>query len=155
MKNLLVITSKIIATGSGLGYIPIAPGTMGALGGMITGVLLRYYTNTPDLFLCGFIILFFIAGVICSNFLEQIWGKDPSRIVIDEVVGMWLAMLFIPKGWVPILGAFIFFRLFDIYKPFYIRKTERLKGGWGVMVDDVVAGIYANLLIQLLMLFVY
>jgi phosphatidylglycerophosphatase A len=133
----------------GLGYIPLAPGTFGALGGLICGCIVKYYTEFPNEILTFIIILFFISGVYCANKLIPEWGKDPSRIVIDEVVGMWIAMLFIPLNFISILASFIFFRLFDIFKPLFIRKAENIKGGWGVMLDDVVAGVYANILTQL------
>jgi phosphatidylglycerophosphatase A len=81
--------------------------------------------------------------------MEQEWGKDPSKIVIDEVVGMWISLWYIPSGWEYFVLAFVLFRLFDIYKPFFIKKVELLKGGWGVMMDDVLAGIYTNVVIQL------
>ena len=140
---------KLIATGLGLGYIPKAPGTMGALGGCMVALLLNQYTIWPNELLFLLIVIFFLSGVYCSNKLEPVWGKDPSKIVIDEVVGMWISLWALPTGWIYILAAFILFRFFDIYKPLFIRKLEKLKGGWGVMMDDVLAGIYTNLVIQL------
>lgn len=149
MKKRLVKINKIIATALGLGYFPKAPGTMGALGGVLTGSIVIFWTNSPNLILSLLITFFFFLGVFSSFKLEPMWGKDPSRIVIDEVVGMWIAILFIPKQWIAIFLAFCLFRFFDIFKPLYIRKFENLKGGWGVMTDDVVAGIYANIVIQI------
>jgi phosphatidylglycerophosphatase A len=140
---------KLIGTGMGLGYIPLAPGTMGSLGGCLVAVVIKQYTAWPDVLLVFLIFLFFLIGVYCSDKLETDWGKDPSRIVIDEIVGMWIALWALPSGWLYILAAFILFRFFDIYKPLFIRKLENLKGGWGIMMDDVLAGIYANLAIQL------
>lgn len=140
---------KLIGTGMGLGYIPLAPGTMGSLGGCLVAVVIKQYTAWPDVLLAFLIFLFFLIGVYCSDKLETDWGKDPSRIVIDEIVGMWIALWALPSGWLYILAAFILFRFFDIYKPLFIRKLENLKGGWGIMMDDVLAGIYANLAIQL------
>ena len=139
----------LIATGLGLGFSPIAPGTVGALGGCLIAYLLTQYTVFHVLVLASLIVLFFFLGVYSSNKLEPVWGKDPSKIVIDEVVGMWIALLMIPSGWIYSVAAFILFRFFDIYKPLFINKMENLKGGWGIMMDDVLAGIYANVIIQL------
>ncbi len=136
----------------GLGFSPIAPGTAGALGGCLIACLLQQYTPFLLPSLIFLIVLFFFLGVYSSGKLEKEWGKDPSKVVIDEVVGMWIALLMIPSGWMYTLAAFILFRFFDIYKPLFIRKAENLKGGWGIMMDDVVAGIYANVLIQLFVL---
>jgi phosphatidylglycerophosphatase A len=140
---------KLIATGMGMGYSPIAPGTLGALGGCCIAVLLRQFTGYPAALLLVLIVIFFFLGVLAANKLEAEWGKDSSKIVMDEVVGMWIALLFVPSGWVYTMFAFILFRFFDIYKPLFIKRTEQLKGGWGVMTDDVVAGIYANVTMQL------
>lgn len=91
----------------------------------------------------------FALGIYSSGKVEAGWGKDSYRIVIDEWVGMSLALLFVPVRWPNLLTGLVLFRFFDIAKPFYIRKLEELKGGWGVMMDDVLAGIYANLVLQL------
>jgi phosphatidylglycerophosphatase A len=141
---------KLIVTSLGLGYSPKAPGTVGALGGCFIAVLLGKYATYPNALLTFLILLFFVLGVYSSNKVEQEWGKDPSKIVIDEVVGMWISLLLLPSGWWYTALAFVLFRLLDIYKPLFIRRMEKLKGGWGVMMDDVLAGIYANVIIQLL-----
>lgn len=87
-------------------------------------------------------------GTLAAQLVEADWGKDSSRVVIDEVAGMWLTLLFIPLTGPRLLVGLVLFRFFDIVKPFYIRKMELLPGGLGVMLDDVLAGIYANLLLQ-------
>ncbi len=94
------------------------------------------------------IILFTIGGIWSSNKLEPFWGEDPSRVVVDEMVGVWIALLAAPEGnfWYPV-AAFALFRLFDIFKPLGIRKMESLKGGVGVMMDDILAGIYSFILL--------
>jgi len=139
----------LIGTGLGMGFSPIAPGTIGALGGCLIAIPIKLYTTIPNLWLASIIVIFFLLGVLSSNKLETDWGKDPSEIVIDEVVGMWIALLAIPSGWWYMVAAFVLFRFFDIYKPLYIKKLEKLNGGWGVMMDDVLAGVYANAIIQL------
>ena len=147
---------KIIATGFGAGYSPIAPGTMGALVGvlfLIPNLFViacfngRYYLD-PILILL--ILSFFFIGVKATNELESEWGHDPQRIVIDEMVGLWISMILIPYSTMTLLVAFILFRIFDIWKPLGIRKMEKFKGGWGVMMDDVLAGVYANIVLQIL-----
>ncbi|SFA53410.1 Phosphatidylglycerophosphatase A [Pedobacter suwonensis] len=82
--------------------------------------------------------------------VEEIWGKDHNRVVIDEVAGMCITLLLIPLKWQYTLIGLILFRFFDILKPFGIRRLEELPGGWGVMADDVLAGIYANIILQLI-----
>ena len=91
--------------------------------------------------------MFLLLGVYSSNKLIADWGKDPSRIVIDEVVGMWIAMLFVPNNYIALLLAFVLFRFFDIVKPLFIKRLEKINGGWGIMLDDVAAGIYANIIV--------
>ena len=90
-----------------------------------------------------------VLGVWSAGEVEPFWGKDSSRVVIDEVAGMCVSLLFIPVTIGYVAAAFVLFRFFDIVKPLYIRRTEKLPKGWGVMLDDVVAGIYANILLQI------
>lgn len=132
----------------GLGLIPLAPGTFGALGGLGIGYLIKLYTVEPNIYLIILIIIFTLSGVYSSNKIIPEWGKDPSRIVIDEVVGMWISMLFIPNSILIMLTAFVLFRLFDIFKPLFIRKFELFPRGWGIMLDDIAAGCVANIVLQ-------
>jgi phosphatidylglycerophosphatase A len=141
---------KIISTVVGLGLIPLAPGTFGALGGLLSGWLVMHFSAVPNLVLGGLIIVFTFLGVYSSDKLIPEWGNDPSRIVIDEVVGMWVALLFVPNSCWLLIASFALFRFFDIVKPLFIRKLENIYGGWGIMLDDVVAGIYANVIVHLL-----
>jgi phosphatidylglycerophosphatase A len=97
--------------------------------------------------------LVFVIGVRSANKVEERWGEDSSRVVIDEVAGMCLSLLFIPVRWQYLAIGLVLFRFFDITKPLYIRKMEQLDGGWGVMMDDVLAGLYANLILQVIVLF--
>ncbi|NCI45168.1 phosphatidylglycerophosphatase A family protein [Sediminibacterium soli] len=89
-------------------------------------------------------------GIWSAHRVEKDWGKDSSRVVIDEAAGMCISLLLIPVTTVHVLMALGLFRFFDILKPLFIRKTEVLPGGWGVMMDDVLAGVYSNLVLQLL-----
>lgn len=145
---------KIIATGFGSGYSPIAPGTAGAAVGCLILWVLHYFF--PSFFLgemnwAGLlllILLFFFLGVKSADVVEAEWGHDPSKVVVDEIVGVWVSMLFVPFTIQNLVVAFVLFRIFDIWKPLGIRKMEKLKGGWGVMMDDVLAGVYALVVIH-------
>jgi phosphatidylglycerophosphatase A len=84
---------------------------------------------------------------------EVVWGKDSSRIVIDEVAGMCISLLFVPVSLQYLITGLLLFRFFDIVKPLFIRRAETLPGGWGVMMDDVLAGVYTNILLQVIIHF--
>ena len=147
---------KTIATAFGAGYAPIAPGTAGALLGCL---LLWGYThfigiNNNTNFQIGFsvlIILTTLVGVWATRNLQAEWGEDPSRVVIDEVIGVWINLLFVPLTWQNILIGFVLFRFFDIAKPLGIRKMEAFENGWGVMLDDVLAGVYGNVVLHIIL----
>jgi phosphatidylglycerophosphatase A len=89
-----------------------------------------------------------VIGTWSSTVVEKDWGKDSSRVVIDEVAGMCISLLFVPITVQWIVTALVLFRFFDIVKPLYIRKAEALPGGWGVMTDDILAGVYSNIVLQ-------
>ena len=135
------------ATGLGSGYFPFAPGTAGALLGLVFVVWLN--ASWPVLTL--FSIALFFLGVWSSGAASQIWKKaDPSRVVIDEIVGMMITMIGIPVTGGYLLLGFLLFRLFDIWKPVPANYFEvYLPKGWGVMADDLMAGIYGNILLHL------
>ncbi|MFQ6617515.1 MAG: phosphatidylglycerophosphatase A [Fidelibacterota bacterium] len=135
-----------LATGFILGYAPLAPGTAGSLFSLLVFVLL------PPLSLFTFISIILIAffiGVVVSGRVEKDSGKDPSIVVIDEIVGMWIALVALPRNWVYMLASFFLFRILDIIKPFPARRSQNLPGGWGIMIDDLIAAIYANALLQI------
>lgn len=146
-KNLFHI---IIASGFGTGFSPFAPGTAGAALATVIWIALSLFVSPLPLLLItiALIIIFTALGVWSSNVLEPSWGKDPSRIVVDEMVGVWITLLAADAGNIyHALIAFALFRLFDIWKPLGIRKMESLKGGWGVMMDDVLAGVYGFIIL--------
>ncbi len=89
-----------------------------------------------------------VLGVWSATEAERRWGHDNGKIVIDEIAGMWISLLFLPKIWAVFLLSFLLFRAMDIVKPLGARQIQKLPGGWGVVADDVLAGIYANLLGQ-------
>ncbi|MDF1672031.1 MAG: phosphatidylglycerophosphatase A [Vicingaceae bacterium] len=151
------IIYKAFATALGAGYSPFAPGTAGAIVGCIALWLFEKYniistTSTPILFI-GLITGTTVLGIIATNNLEKEWGKDPQKVVIDEVIGLWITMMFIPFTWLNLLIAFVLFRFFDIAKPLGIRKMESLGGGLGVMADDMLAGIYGNIVLLIIIRF--
>lgn len=147
---------KLNATVLGAGYSPFAPGTMGALVGILILFLIKWQQPDLQYFTWGLLlatIIFTLLGVWSTNELESEWGKDPSKVVVDELIGVWIAVLWIPVETQWLILGFILFRFFDIAKPLGIRKLESIKGGWGVMLDDVGAGIYANIVLQIIVYF--
>ena len=130
-----------------IGHLPIAPGTWGSLAAVIGWWLWLQYLD-PLVFIV-LIITIFIIGVFAINIIIGHTGEnDPSRVVIDEVSGQWLGLLMLPDGALYIAGAFILFRFLDILKPWPIRQLERFPKGWGVMLDDMLAGLMTLGLIQ-------
>ena len=147
---------KLFATALGAGYSPFASGTVGALVGLLVWWPLSSASDQSYwqfIFLPVLILLTTWLGALASKKLEPEWGEDPSLIVIDEVVGMWISLLLIPLQWQYFLAGFILFRLFDIWKPLGIRRLEAIGEGWGVMLDDVLAGVYSNLVLQFIVYF--
>jgi phosphatidylglycerophosphatase A len=141
----------LISTGFGSGYFPIAPGTAGAIVATALWFGLSLLLPYCHLFIVTafLIILFTFLGAWSSGIMEQYWGKDPSKVVIDEMVGVWIPLLIVNNEnsyyvYYALL-ALLLFRLFDIFKPLGIRKMEAIKGGWGIMIDDMLAGLYSLL----------
>lgn len=143
---------KLIATGLGIGYIPKGGGTVASVACCAIWYIAQFGVTHPGGFSVFtpvlFTLLLIVAGIWSANVVEDQWGKDNYRVVIDEIAGMCISLLFMPITVKSLLAGLFFFRLFDILKPFGIRKLEKLKGGWGVMLDDVLAGVYANVLLQ-------
>ncbi|MBI5026949.1 MAG: phosphatidylglycerophosphatase A [Nitrospirae bacterium] len=142
------LLSKNIATLGFIGYLPVAPGTFGSLAGFVTFLLIK---DLPVSVYILTISAVFVTGVFASRRAEILFKeKDAHCIVIDEFAGFLLSVLFLPKEITYLLSAFILFRFFDILKPPPIRLIERsVKGGLGIMLDDLVAAFYANICIQL------
>ncbi len=136
-----------LGTGLGSGYAPIAPGTAGSL----VGLAFMYFFPLNNWYWLALTIFFFFVGVWASTIIEKEKGEDPPIVVIDEVVGQWVALLFLPVYSVKVFVlAFLLFRLFDVRKPPPIDQSQRLKAGYGIMIDDVIAGVYANIILQLI-----
>ena len=141
-----------IATVGYCGYFPIAPGTIGSAAGLIP-YLLVWWAQSPILEV-GLIVALFCAGVWAGTIAERYFGGiDPGPIVIDEVVGMLVTLAFIPVGLSGAIAGFVLFRIFDVIKPFPAGRLERLHGGFGVMADDAMAAIYANISLRLVLAF--
>jgi len=139
-----------VAVVSGLysGYSPVAPGTMGS----IVALLFLYIPGFSMPWILGpIIVITFIAGVFISSKFSTESTPDPSFVVIDEVVGMWISLFLLPHTVLSLASAFFAFRMLDIIKPFPCRRLERLPGGWGIMMDDVAAAVYANLLTRVVL----
>lgn len=139
-----------IATVGYCGFFPIAPGTVGSAAGLVF-YLLVWWAQSP-LFEAALIVLLFAVGVWAGTTSERYFGGiDPGPIVLDEVVGMLITLAFIPVGIAGALIGFVLFRLFDVLKPFPAGRFEKLHGGLGVMADDAMAAIYANLVLRLVL----
>ena len=142
---------KLISTFFYVGYFPLIPGTAGSLAGVFVYLLIKNNIAAHILVLCGLLIL----GLLVSGRVEEVSkSKDPSFIVIDEVCGMLLALLFLPHDIKFVIIAFIIFRILDTLKPWPVGRIERLKGGLGIMGDDIAAGIYTNIVLQVVVRFI-
>lgn len=135
------LISRLIATGLFVGYVPFAPGTAGS----ILGLFLYWAIPGSESFgLLAAILLLFLLGVWSAKAVERVTGvEDNQIIVIDEIVGVLVTLMFFEKSFTWLVVGCILFRFFDIVKLYPARRAEELPGGWGVMLDDVVAGIYS------------
>ena len=135
-----------VSTFLGIGKIPFAPGTWAS----IAAAALFYFMVDFHEAMAGVLVAVYFLGVFtCTQYAKDLGQVDPSSAVIDEVLGMGVAMFAVPKQWTFVVMALVLFRIFDIWKPYPIRKIENLPGGWGIMTDDLVAGLYARLWIQI------
>ena len=139
------------ATGFGVGYSPIVPGTLGTL---ITIPIYYFLSTIKTPIYEVTLVAFFFLSLWVSEKAEIFFGKkDDPRIVIDEMMGFLITMLWVPKTALFIIIGFFLFRFFDIVKPPPIRLVERAQGGFGVVLDDVVAGVYSNIILQIISYF--
>lgn len=143
---------KLIGSGFYSGYFPFASGTIGSLIAMLFYLIPEF--SNPAI-TSTVIIISFLIGVYLGNYFEKIYGKDPSEFTLDEFIGTWLTFLLVPKTIPFLIGGFIIWRFFDIIKPFPANKVESLKGGWGIMLDDVVSGMYSLLIIYIFKVILY
>ena len=141
-----------IATCGGIGYLPLAPGTWAAVFTAIAWFIISSNTTMPVLWQSGIATLLIVTGIYSSGKIANQKDKDPSYVVIDEAAGMWITLISFFPSFQNLLAGFILFRFFDIVKPLGIRKMERFKNGWGIMMDDVAAGVYSNVVLQLIVM---
>jgi len=135
-----------VATVFGVGYAPMAPGTFGSAAGLIVWWLLP---ASPAVQALAIVAIFF-AGSWGGSVAERHFGRtDPGQVVIDEVMGMLITLFLNPVGWPGAVAGFLLFRIFDVIKPYPANRLERLHGGFGVMADDGMAAVYANLVLRL------
>jgi phosphatidylglycerophosphatase A len=139
---------KLSSTSLGIGYIGKGAGTVAAVACCICWYFAWAGGYPPPLLSVLITLAITLLGVWSSSIVEKIWGKDPARVVIDEVAGMCIGLLFVSVSIKYVVLALILFRFFDIVKPLYVRKMEELPSGWGIMMDDVLAGIYTNIIVN-------
>ena len=137
----------ILATGFGTGYGPIAPGTWGSLPGL--GLAFGLDRCAGRWAVLGGGLFFAVAGVWAAGRAEALLGeKDPGRVVVDEIAGQMVTLLFLPTTMPMLVVAFLVFRVLDVFKPWPARRLEDLPGGSGIMADDLMVGLYANLILH-------
>jgi len=137
----------LLATGFGIGHAPVAPGTVGS----VPGALLSLGLATAGgawASLAGFAVVTAIGFWVSGHAALRFGARDPRPIVVDEIAGQMLSLLLVPPTTATIVLGFFLFRIFDVWKPYPARRLESLPGAWGIMADDLAAGVYANLALQ-------
>ena len=130
----------------GVGYFPIAPGTAATAAGIVLVYMLHFSLLW---YVAIMLVLLALAIPVCSYVEDMLKVKDPGIIVIDEVVGIMISLIGLPLTWPIVIIGFFLFRAFDMFKIYPINRLEALPGGWGIMLDDVMAGIYTNIILHL------
>jgi phosphatidylglycerophosphatase A len=138
-----------IATWLGCGYSPIAPGTVGSAAALVIAIGLHAWLGWLPFWFAIIAVALIAPGIWSAGVMARVeGGKDPSIVVVDEVIGQWITIAAAPViNWKSVLAAFILFRLFDIWKPPPVRQLESLPGGWGIVADDIMAGLYGAVVI--------
>ena len=143
-----------IATVLGIGYVPVAPGTFGSAVGLLLWMALGASSGSSATVQGAVIVALFVVGSIAGNAAEHHFGRtDPRQVIIDEVMGMLITLFLSPVHWKGALAGFLLFRATDVFKPYPANRLERLPGGVGVMADDFMAAIYANLALRAILAF--
>ncbi|MDR0401907.1 MAG: phosphatidylglycerophosphatase A [Endomicrobium sp.] len=147
MNKIIIFFSSVFFTG----YSKLAPGTLGSLIGLIVWLLVVPNKNyVLHIFLLIFVS---IVSIFFSSIAENIYNKkDDQKIVIDEFVGSWFSFAFLPKNLPILIFSFLLFRIFDIKKPLFIAKLQNLRGGFGITLDDIAAGVFSNIILQIVVL---
>ncbi len=143
--------SKVTATFFGVGYFPLAPGTVTSA---IIVLLYKFFLHRLSwpVYLLLFFLLFGLGTFVADVYSRMVKKEDPRTVVIDEAAGQFIALFLLGPQWTLCVASFLLFRIFDIVKPFPIKKAETFPGGFGIMLDDVVAAIFAGILINLVLL---
>jgi phosphatidylglycerophosphatase A len=147
LTKLAQVVANTIATWFGAGYVPKAPGTAGSLAAIAVAWVVHHFTGLQWGSFAYMAMLLLPVAVWSANVVARTSGvEDPQIVVVDEVVGQWLTLAGAAAlNWKSWLAAFVLFRLFDMWKPFPIRRMERLPGGLGIVADDALAGVYGAL----------
>jgi len=150
MSRIVRKSAHLLATGFGSGYAPVAPGTAGSAVGLLLFWPLAALSVPWQIAACA--ALFVIGAFASTSLAREVGRKDPGLAVVDEIVGMWVTLVGLPFGPANALLGFVLFRVMDVVKPWPARDLERLPDGWGIMADDVAAGVYAHLALRVVLL---
>lgn len=146
---------KILFTAFYTGYLPVAPGTAGTVVGMAIYILEYLLFGVEISWIVNIIVVVLVLypSIRIADAGEMFFGeKDPPEVVIDEVIGYWVSVIAFPFNWKIVVLAFFIFRLIDIIKPYPLKRLQRLSAGLGIVIDDIVAGLYTNLLLIIVVL---
>jgi phosphatidylglycerophosphatase A len=146
MSRVMSEGARLLATGFGSGYSPFAPGTAGSVVGLVLFWPMAALGWPIQAAVCGGVSL--VGALAATHVADRVGLKDPGIVVVDEIVGMWVTLIALPFGPVTAAAGFVLFRVMDVFKPWPARDLERLPGGWGIVADDLAAGVYANLLLR-------
>ncbi|HPW24475.1 MAG TPA: phosphatidylglycerophosphatase A [Candidatus Syntrophosphaera thermopropionivorans] len=154
MKSKSLSVETFLASVFGVGFIPYAPGTYGSIVAAAIYLLLpqMLFSGKGWLWYTGFLVILIALAVWLSSKAEKKLGPDAPQIVIDEVCGFFLSVLLLPKSFLMAVYALVIFRALDIAKPFPIKISQKLPRGWGIVIDDLIAGVYTNILIHFIKL---
>jgi phosphatidylglycerophosphatase A len=147
------LLSRIFSTFFGIGFFPKAPGTASSTAALLIYCLALHCLPWP-IYILFLAVLFSLGSMASAAYAAELGQTDPQRIVIDEAFGQFLALFLVPVGWLPLTLTFVFFRFFDIIKPYPIRRLEKLPGGWGIMADDAGAGVVTGVIVHLLLFWI-
>jgi phosphatidylglycerophosphatase A len=149
-RALWTVAARLLSTAGGAGYSPLVPGTAGSAVGLLTFWALA---GLPPLVqTLATLVLFGLGVAASSRTAAEVGRKDPGIVVVDEVVGQWASLLFLPLTPATAALSFLLFRALDVLKPWPARDLESLPGGLGIMADDLMAGIYANALLRVVLI---
>ncbi len=143
---MIIHLKKMIGSGFYSGFFPIAPGTIGSLFALIIFFIPGF--ENPKIIIT-IIIFLIVIGIPIGNYFESIYGKDPSKFTLDEFIGTWISLLFVPKIFYLVILDFVIWRLLDIVKLFPANIAEKFDGGIGIILDDIISGMYSLIIIHI------